>query len=154
MDAITPKGHGQKEVDGHSHIVRPAEMEWQKTSFPGAEAKPLYFDPKTGIATLLMKFDPGAELPDHEHVLVEQTYVISGRLVDKEGAAEGLDRRARRVRLARARQPPCRLDAGRRPHDRDVPDPEQVLHRRRPVADQHGRDWDEIWGHIVSLRGG
>ena len=42
------------------------------------------FDPKSGLATMLMKFDPGAVLPDHEHVQIEQTYVISGKLVDKE----------------------------------------------------------------------
>ncbi len=90
MDAVTPKGLGKDVVEGHSHIVRPAEMEWKKTSFPGCEAKPLYVDARTGIATLLMKFDPGAVLPDHEHVMVEQTYVISGKLVDMEGPAEGL----------------------------------------------------------------
>ena len=55
MDAVTSKGEAKAGVEGHSHVVRPAEMEWQKTSFPGCEAKPLYFDPKTGIATLLMK---------------------------------------------------------------------------------------------------
>ena len=85
MDAVTPKGHGQREVAGHSHIVRPAEMEWKETSFPGCWAKPLYVDHKNGIATLLMKFDPGAVLPDHEHVLVEQTYVLEGSLVCGEG---------------------------------------------------------------------
>ena len=75
MDAVTPKGEAQTGVEGHSHIVRPAEMEWKPTSFPGCEAKPLYIDAKNGIATLLMKFAPGAVLPDHEHVMVEQTYV-------------------------------------------------------------------------------
>jgi anti-sigma factor ChrR (cupin superfamily) len=34
--------------------------------------------------------DRGAELPDHEHVLLEQTYMIDGRLVDKGGAEKGL----------------------------------------------------------------
>ena len=144
MDAVTPKDDKQTGVEGHSHIVRPAEMEWKKTSFPGCEAKPLYVDAKTGIATLLMKFEPGAVLPDHEHVMVEQTYVISGKLVDKEGAGRRTDRRPRRVRLARAGQPPCRDDAGRRHHDRDVPDPEQVLRqgrpRHRPARPRLGRD--------------
>src|SRR5712671_6554950 len=66
MDAVTPKDD-KSGIEGHSHIVRPAEMEWQKTSFPGCEAKPLLYDPKTGLATMLMKFAPGAVLPDHEH---------------------------------------------------------------------------------------
>ena len=37
-----------------------AEMEWQKTRFPGCEAKTLLFDKKTGLMTALMKFAPGA----------------------------------------------------------------------------------------------
>ena len=32
---------------------------------------------------------PGATLPDHEHVLIEQTYVLEGSLVDKEGPMPG-----------------------------------------------------------------
>jgi anti-sigma factor ChrR (cupin superfamily) len=34
--------------------------------------------------------DPGAELPDHEHVMLEQTFVLEGRLVDKDGPEPGL----------------------------------------------------------------
>ena len=86
MDAVTPKTK-----DEHSHIVRPAEMDWQKTRFPGCEAKTLLFDKATGVVTALMRFAPGAILPDHEHVKIEQTYVLEGRLVDKEGPAAGLD---------------------------------------------------------------
>jgi anti-sigma factor ChrR (cupin superfamily) len=32
-----------------------------------------------------MKMAPGAKLPDHEHVLIEQTYVLEGSLVCGEG---------------------------------------------------------------------
>jgi len=35
--------------------------------------------------TALMRFMPGAVLPDHEHAGIEQTYVLEGSLVDKEG---------------------------------------------------------------------
>ena len=56
MDAVTPKAD-------HSHLVRPAEMEWQKTRFPGCEAKTLLFDRRTGLMTALMRFAPGAVLP-------------------------------------------------------------------------------------------
>ena len=66
-------------------------MEWKKTRFPGCEAKTLMFDPKTGLMTALMRFAPGAVLPDHEHVNIEQTYVLEGRLVDKEGPAKGIE---------------------------------------------------------------
>src|SRR6516225_1376740 len=74
----------------HSHVVRPADMEWKKTRFPGCEVKGLLLDKATGLVTALMKFAPGATLPDHEHVKIEQTYVLEGKLVDKEGPAQGL----------------------------------------------------------------
>ena len=89
MDAITPKG--AQTSDTHSHLVRPRNMEWKKTRFPGCEVKTLMFDAKTGLMTALMRFAPGAVLPDHEHVNIEQTYVLEGRLVDKEGPAEGIE---------------------------------------------------------------
>jgi len=69
-------------------------MEWQKTRFPGCEAKTLLFDRTTGLMTALMKFAPGAVLPDHEHVNIEQTYVLEGSLVDKEGPAQGIECKA------------------------------------------------------------
>jgi anti-sigma factor ChrR (cupin superfamily) len=92
MDAATPKG--AQTADTHSHLVRPHEMEWQKTRFPGCEAKTLLFDRATGLMTALMRFAPGAVLPDHEHVNIEQTYVLEGHLVDKEGPAKGIEARA------------------------------------------------------------
>jgi anti-sigma factor ChrR (cupin superfamily) len=55
--------------------------------FPGIEMKILYADPATGMSTILFKMAPGAVVPLHEHMGVEQTYVLSGSLVDAEGAA-------------------------------------------------------------------
>jgi len=53
MDAVTPKGQetADKTADEHSHLVRPQEMEWQQTRFPGCEAKTLLFDRTTGLMT-------------------------------------------------------------------------------------------------------
>src|SRR5246500_2753277 len=92
MDAVMPKGHDTAET--HSHLLCPQAMEWQKTRFPGCEAKTLLFDRASGLLTALMKFAPGAVLPDHEHVNIEQTYVLEGHLVDKEGPAKGIEARA------------------------------------------------------------
>ena len=88
MDAITPKA-GHDTAETHSHVVRPAEMEWKKTRFPGCEVKGLLLDKETGLVTALMRLAPGAVLPDHEHVKIEQTYMLEGKLVDKEGPAAG-----------------------------------------------------------------
>src|SRR4030081_1944894 len=87
MDAMT---RTKNEAGTHSHVVRPANMEWQKTRFPGCEVKTLLFDRDSGLATALMRFAPGAVLPDHEHVKIEQTYVLEGQLVDREGRAAAL----------------------------------------------------------------
>src|SRR6202171_278304 len=92
MDAVTPKG--SQTADTHSPLVRPASMEWQQTRFLGCEAKTLLFDRTTGLMTALMRFQPGAVLPDHEHAGIEQTYVLEGSLVDKEGPAKGIECKA------------------------------------------------------------
>ena len=145
MDAKTPKT--TVTADEHSHIVRPSEMDWQKTRFPGCEAKTLLFDKSTGLMTALMRFAPGAVLPDHEHVKIEQTYVLEGRLVDRDGPAAGLD-----------------VGQGefvwREPGSRHVawcPDgglmlamfqvPNKFFETDGRVTDATGADWDAVWEH-------
>src|SRR5262245_4962104 len=44
LDAVTPKD--KKAADQHSHVVRPANMERQKTRFAGCEVEPLLFGPR------------------------------------------------------------------------------------------------------------
>lgn len=68
-----------------SRFVEVASLPWEQTRFPGVEAKTLLVDRATGVVTSLMKFAPNARLPDHEHVLIEQTYVLEGSLVCGEG---------------------------------------------------------------------
>ena len=71
MDAVTLKSNKHDTLDTHSHLVRPAKMEWKKTRFPGCEVKPLLADKESGLVTALMRFAPGAVLPDHEQVRIE-----------------------------------------------------------------------------------
>ncbi len=68
-----------------SRFVRAQGLPWEKTRFPGVETKTLYFERDTGLLTMLLRMAPGARLPDHEHVLVEQTYVLEGSLCCGEG---------------------------------------------------------------------
>ena len=89
MSAITPNAPNHDELKaGQSRFVTVHELPWEKTRFPGVEAKTLLVDKDSGLLTVLMKMAPGARLPDHEHVLIEQTYVIEGSLVDDEGACD------------------------------------------------------------------
>ena len=57
--------------------VLASEGEWQELQ-NGVLLKRLYFDKTTGIATSLVRMPPGAALPIHQHLGVEQFYVIEG----------------------------------------------------------------------------
>jgi anti-sigma factor ChrR (cupin superfamily) len=144
MDAITPK----TKADQHSHVVRPANMEWQKTRFAGCEVKPLLFDKQTGVVTALMRFAPGAVLPDHEHVKIEQTYVLEGKLVDKEGPAAGLEVNSGEFvwREPGSRHVACTPEGGLMLAMFQIPN--KFYERDGRVTDLSGADWDSLWGHI------
>jgi anti-sigma factor ChrR (cupin superfamily) len=145
MDAATPKG--SQTADTHSHLVRPESMEWQKTRFPGCEAKTLLFDHATGLMTALMRFQPGAVLPDHEHVNIEQTYVLEGSLVDKEGPAMGIEARAGEYvwREPGSRHVAWCPEGGLMLAIFQVPN--KFFEADGRVVDAAGQDWDETWGH-------
>jgi len=68
-----------------SVFVDAQNMRWETTRYDGVEQKTLMVEPKTGMLTALMRMAPGARLPDHEHVKIEQTYVLEGTLKCPEG---------------------------------------------------------------------
>ena len=47
--------------------------------------KVLMEDEETGMMTAMFKWAPGSKLTFHEHVELEQTFVLEGSLVDDEG---------------------------------------------------------------------
>ena len=69
-----------------SRYVDVASLPWQDTRWPKIKMKVLLDDKASGLLTALMRWEPGAELPLHEHVRIEQTYVLEGSLEDDEGA--------------------------------------------------------------------
>lgn len=86
MTARTPDWEAENELKPRSsRYVRMDALPWRPTSFPGVEIKVLLEDNDTGLMTTITRMAPGAVLPLHEHVDVEQTYVLEGRLVDQEG---------------------------------------------------------------------
>ena len=146
MDAVTPKS--QKSGEQHSHVVRPANMEWQPTRFPGCEVKTLLFDRDSGLVTALMRFAPGAVLPDHEHVKIEQTYVLEGRLVDKEGPVAGLEVGPGEFvwREPGSRHVACCPDGGLMLAMFQIPNKFHQPDGRE--TDFHGKDWAKTWGAL------
>jgi len=82
MTGMTPKAADHAGLPPlASRFVDVPGLPWESTRFAGVQQKILVVDPDSGVVTALMKFAPGAKLPDHEHVLIEQTYVLEGSLV-------------------------------------------------------------------------
>jgi anti-sigma factor ChrR (cupin superfamily) len=134
---------------GHSHLVQPEAMAWQKTRFEGCEVKNLMFDRRSGMLTALMRLAPGAVLPEHEHVGIEQTWVIEGSLVDRDGPMVG---------LAVGPGEFVWREAGSR-HSAWCPDggvmlaifqvPNKFYDEDGRVKDLAGNDWQASWGHCA-----
>ncbi len=86
MSAHTPDWNGEQGLKPlSSRYVKMDELPWRPTAFPGVEVKLLMRDEETGLMTSLTRMAPGAVLPLHEQVGIEQTFVLEGRLVDGEG---------------------------------------------------------------------
>lgn len=70
-----------------SRYVNVASLPWKPTPTPGIDMKILLVDEDTGLMTALFRWAPGTVLPRHEHIEIEQTYVLEGSIVDDEGEA-------------------------------------------------------------------
>jgi anti-sigma factor ChrR (cupin superfamily) len=68
-----------------SRYVDVGDLPWKPTPCPGIDMKVLLEDKDTGLLTALFRWQPGSELSLHEHVEVEQTFVLEGSLIDDEG---------------------------------------------------------------------
>ena len=68
-----------------SRYVGVESLPWKPTPTPGIDMKILLQDKDTGLLTALFRWAPGTALDLHEHVDIEQTYVLEGSIVDDEG---------------------------------------------------------------------
>jgi anti-sigma factor ChrR (cupin superfamily) len=86
MIAKTPGLTGENKLSAlASRVVNVADLPWQPTRWEGISIKVLMEDEQNGLQTALVKWEPGATLPYHEHVEMEQTYVIEGSFGDEDG---------------------------------------------------------------------
>jgi len=129
-------------TDLASRFVDVERLPWQKTPFAGIEFKPLLVDKASGVMTLLMRMAPGVKLPDHEHVEIEQTYVLEGSLVCPEGecrAGQFVWRPAGSRHEAWAgSEGGLMLAVFQRPN--------RFFPRDGRVTDFLGNDWQKAWG--------
>ena len=131
-----------------SRLVDVASLPWQKTRYPGVEVKTLLFDRRSGLATSLTKMAPGAVLPDHEHVRIEQTYVLEGHLIDKAGLDEGIECMAGQFIW----RPAGSRHAAWSPNGCVLLGVFQIPNRffqpDGSTTDMAGTDWDSLWGDV------
>jgi anti-sigma factor ChrR (cupin superfamily) len=128
-----------------SRFVEVANLPWEKTRFAGVEMKTLLIDRDSGVVTSLMKFAPGARLPDHEHVLIEQTYVLEGSLVCGEGECKAGD--------YVWRPPGSRHEAWAGPQGGVMlamfQIPNRFYEEDGREVDVLGQDWDKAWSKAL-----
>jgi anti-sigma factor ChrR (cupin superfamily) len=146
MAAMTPYANHHSALDAKaSRHVRVADLPWQNTRFAGCEVKTLLVDRTTGMLTALIRMAPGATLPDHEHVGIEQTYVLEGRLVDKEGPEAGLEVGPGEFvwRPAGSRHVAFSPEGGLMLAIFQVPN--KFFEKNGDILDMSGHDWNAAW---------
>jgi len=146
MSAVTPKAPNHAHLPPlASRFVDVPALPWEKSLLhPGIETKTLVVDAGSGLLTTLLRMAPGAKLPDHEHVLVEQTFVLEGSLVCGEGvcrAGEFVWRPAGSRHEAWA-GPEGGLMLGM------FQIPNRFFAADGRTTDMAGADWDALWGVV------
>jgi quercetin dioxygenase-like cupin family protein len=61
-------------------VVASAGTEWKAGRIPGISVKVLRRDEATGQSSSLVRFDPGAKFPAHDHPAGEEVYVLQGEV--------------------------------------------------------------------------
>ena len=146
MSGLTPNASNHGSLPPlASRFVEVAKLPWEKTRFAGVEGKTLVVDKETGVVTALMKFAPGARLPDHEHMRIEQTYVLEGSLVCGEGECKAGD--------FVWRPPGSRHEAWGGPKGGVMlaifQIPNKFYEADGRETDVNGQDWNAAWGKAL-----
>lgn len=148
MNPITPHCPGHATLPPlASRFVDVPLLPWESNpSQPGIETRTLLFDRTSGLLTMLVRMAPGAELPDHEHVLVEQSYVLEGSLVCGEGECRAGDyvwRPAGSRHTARGGPQGCLLLGM-------FQIPNRFFTADGRTVDARGNDWETAWGAALT----
>jgi anti-sigma factor ChrR (cupin superfamily) len=148
-EAVTPgvPSHAQL-APLASRLVDAPALPWQPTRFAGVEVKTLLVDRSSGLVSALMRLAPGATLPDHEHVHIEQTWVLEGHLVDRSGPDEGIECKAGQFiwRPAGSRHSAWSPQGGLFLAFFQIPN--KFFEAGGQVNDMSGADWESVWGAV------
>ena len=62
----------------------PEQLAWQSFR-SGVDIYRLYRNPETGLEAALLRYEPGATIPEHDHIGTELILVLSGSQRDRNG---------------------------------------------------------------------
>ena len=65
-------------AESNESVVSSATAEWRPSRVPGVSVKALRNDMETGASSALVRFDPGASFPAHDHPAGEEVFVLEG----------------------------------------------------------------------------
>lgn len=68
-----------------SRIVDVESLPWRATPTPGVDIKVLVQDERAGMLTAMFRWAPGSVLGLHEHIEIEQSFVLEGEFEDDDG---------------------------------------------------------------------
>ena len=68
-----------------SRIVEVEALPWKPTPVQGIDMKILMEEKETGLLTALFRWAPGTVLGLHEHIEIEQSWVLEGEFEDDDG---------------------------------------------------------------------
>ncbi len=83
MTPFLPNAEKYGPLDSRNMAVN--DLPWKPTPTPGIDMKVLVKDDETGLLTALFRWQPGTVLALHEHVEIEQSYVLEGEFEDDDG---------------------------------------------------------------------
>ncbi|MBL8237721.1 MAG: cupin domain-containing protein [Bryobacterales bacterium] len=72
------KPAGFEQPEPGVHVLRAGNGGWRETGYAGVTFKLLHLDKETGMATSILRLQPGAQYPPHHHTQMEQCLVLSG----------------------------------------------------------------------------
>jgi anti-sigma factor ChrR (cupin superfamily) len=67
-----------------SLYVQAETIPWQPL-YPGIDTKTLLREPSQNLVVMLMRYQPGAVIPQHRHTAVEHVFVLDGCVEDEFG---------------------------------------------------------------------
>jgi len=144
--AITPNADHAGLRPMASRFVDVDGLPWETTPYPGIESRTLLFERESGLLTAMIRMAPGSVLPDHTHMRIEQTWVLEGHLVCREGecrAGNFVWRPAGSRHKAWSPEGALLLGMFQVPNK---------FHHADGERDMTGQDWPATWADCANMR--